>query len=77
MKILVLQAHPNMSKSILNKRFSKELEGKSNIKVRDLYALYPNWDIDTEKEQNELLEADRIVFQFPLYWYNMTPLLKK
>ncbi|APD05581.1 glutathione-regulated potassium-efflux system ancillary protein KefG [Flavobacteriaceae bacterium UJ101] len=77
MKILVLQAHPNMSKSILNKRFSKELEGKNNIKVRNLYALYPNWEIDAEKEQKELLEADRVVFQFPFYWYNMTPLLKK
>lgn len=77
MKILVIQAHPNMSQSVLNKRFAQELKNDSSIEVRDLYALYPDWNINVEQEQAALLAADRVVFQFPFYWYNMTPLLKK
>lgn len=30
-----------------------------------------------EKEQKYLLEHDRIILQFPFYWYSMPPLLKK
>lgn len=38
---------------------------------------YSHWRIDVEKEQMMLLEYDRIVFQFPFYWYSCPPLLKK
>ncbi|MGN8772248.1 NAD(P)H-dependent oxidoreductase [Paenibacillus barengoltzii] len=32
---------------------------------------------EVEKEQRILLQYDRIVFQFPFYWYSCPPLLKK
>lgn len=42
-----------------------------------MYAEYPGFQIDVEREQRLLLEHDRIVFQFPFYWYSCPPLLKK
>lgn len=77
MKILVVQAHPTMEKSIVNKAMLNLVEDKDNIEVRKLYDLYPTWEIDKKKEQAALESADRIVLQFPFYWYNMPALMKK
>lgn len=45
--------------------------------VHQLYESYPDEIIDFKKEQ-ELIEAyDKIIFQFPFYWFSSTPLLKK
>ncbi|MCM3628424.1 NAD(P)H-dependent oxidoreductase [Paenibacillus glycanilyticus] len=78
MKILVIAAHPQLNASRANKAFLKGLSKYSqDIHVHDLYQLYPNWIIDVEKEQQLLLQYDRIVLQFPFYWYSCPPLLKK
>ncbi|MGR3208317.1 NAD(P)H-dependent oxidoreductase [Bacillus glycinifermentans] len=77
MKVLVLAVHPNMEQSAVNKAFVEELKGEPNITVHELYKEYPDEVIDVEKEQRLLEEHDRIVFQFPLYWYSSPPLLKK
>ena len=45
--------------------------------VRDEYALYPDFHIDAEAEQEALLAADRVVWQFPMYWYSSPALLKQ
>ena len=77
MNILVLAAHPDLHQSRANKALIHELNEHRDIHVRDLYLEYPTWQIDVEKEQLMLLQYDRIVFQFPFYWYNCPPLLKK
>lgn len=77
MKTLVIVAHPNLEQSRINKRWVEELKGKSDVTIHDLYEAYPNEQIDVEREQQLLLEHDRIVFQFPFYWYSTPPLLKK
>ena len=78
MKALVVQAHPNIEESRVNKRWREELAKHPNdIEVHALYEEYPDWQIDVEREQR-LLEAHAlIVWQFPLYWYSCPPLLKK
>lgn len=43
----------------------------------DLYAEYPKFDIDIDAEQARLVAHDVIVFQFPIYWYSVTALLKE
>ena len=40
-------------------------------------ALYPDYRIDTAAEQQALLRPQTIVFQYPLYWYNMPAILKQ
>jgi len=77
MKPLVIVAHPNLTQSKVHKRWLQELQNHPEITVHNLFATYPNWIIDVAKEQQLLNEHDRIVLQFPFYWYSCPPLLKK
>jgi putative NADPH-quinone reductase len=76
-KILVIQAHDDMNNSRVNKRFSKEIEGCENIEIRDIKALYPDYKIDIEAEQDAIRRADKIIFQFPMFWFNAPSILKE
>lgn len=78
MKTLVLVFHPNMEQSVINKRWKTELE-KSPEKyfVRNLYDIYPDEKIDVEAEQKIIEQFDKIIFQFPIYWFSSPPFLKK
>ena len=78
MKIMNLVFHPDLEQSRVNKAWKAQLEESGKITTtRDLYAEYPDFQIDVEREQVLLLEHDRIVLQFPFYWYSSPPLLKK
>lgn len=78
MKTIVILAHPNIDGSIVNKAWVDALaKDNSDVKVHDIYKAYPNWNIDVAAEQKLLEQYDKVVFQYPLYWYNMPPLLKK
>ena len=77
MNTLVLIAHPNMHNSRVNRIWKERLERESGITVHDLYQAYPTEQLDVAREQQLSTEHDRIVFQFPLYWYSTPPLLKK
>lgn len=73
---LMILAHPAIEKSIGNKIISNNLSNKPHIEVRHIDKLYPNFEIDVAAEQKALLNADTIIFQFPLFWYNMPAILK-
>ncbi|WP_181350447.1 NAD(P)H-dependent oxidoreductase [Thalassobacillus sp. CUG 92003] len=77
MKILALIAHPNLQRSRVNARWMQELERMQEVTVHNLYGKYPDERIDVKREQELLLPHERIVFQFPFYWYSTPPLLKK
>lgn len=78
MKILHLVFHPDLKESRVNRTWKEQLEESGKITTsRDMYLEYPDFQIDIEKEQQLLLEHDRIVLQFPMYWWSITPLLKK
>ncbi|MCL3780683.1 flavodoxin family protein [Prolixibacteraceae bacterium JC049] len=77
MKTLVILAHPNLEESVANKRIAKELKKRNNdVEIRDIFSLYPDYKIDVEAEQQALLEADTVIFQYPFWWYNMPAILK-
>ena len=76
MKTTVFLFHPNLKSSKINKKILAATED-SNIEVRDIYKLYPDFKIDVAREQKAMEEADRIVFQFPVYWYSSPALLKE
>ena len=76
-KVLVLFAHPNYQKSRTNRLLIEALEGAENIRVHDLYEIYPDFHIDVEGEQALLRDHDLIVFQHPFYWYSSPSLLKE
>ncbi|MCA0754241.1 NAD(P)H-dependent oxidoreductase [Paenibacillus sp. N4] len=78
MKTLVLVAHPNLNNSRVNKSWLREIKNyPDQITVHDLYAAYPDWRINVQNEQELAMKHDRIIFQFPFYWYSSPPLLKK
>lgn len=77
MKILDIVTHPHLETSTVNKTWMNRLEQEQDITIHDLYGTYPDGTIDVEKEQQLLLVHDRIVFQFPIYWYSSPSLLKQ
>ncbi|MGN7765477.1 NAD(P)H-dependent oxidoreductase [Paenibacillus sp. 22594] len=77
MKTLVLVFHPNLSSSRLNRRWAEEMDKQADVTVHRVYEAYPNEEIDVNAEQELLEQHDRIVLQFPFYWYSTPSLLKK
>ncbi len=78
MKTLVIVIHPNIEKSVVNKKWIVELtKYPDNYIIHDLHTQYPDEKIDVEKEQRMVETYDKIIFQFPFYWFNCPPLFKK
>ncbi|AYD89374.1 flavodoxin family protein [Actinomyces sp. 2119] len=78
MKTLVLVFHPHMESSRVNKALADRAESAGeNVTVRYVYDLYPDFKIDVAAEQAALQDADRIVLQFPMYWFSSPALLKQ
>ncbi|GMA08412.1 general stress protein 14 [Tetragenococcus halophilus subsp. flandriensis] len=77
MKTLVLIFHPNLTESRGNRRLSQEIDKYSDVTLHNVYASYPDGKIDVKAEQQLVEEHDRIIFQFPFYWYSAPALLKK
>ena len=75
-RICVLAAHPNWRESRVNRRLLEAARGVSGALVRDLYALYPDYDIDVAAEQAHAEAADLIVLLHPIQWYSMPALMK-
>lgn len=74
--ILVLVAHPALQHSQVNRPLMQAARALPGVQVRDLYALYPDYVIDVAAEQAAAASADLIVWQHPLQWYSMPPLMK-
>ena len=75
--ILVIAAHPALEQSHVNRKLLRAArKAHARVEVRDLYALYPDYLIDVATEQARLLAAKLIVWQHPIHWYGMTPLMK-
>jgi glutathione-regulated potassium-efflux system ancillary protein KefG len=77
MKILVLFAHPKRQASVVQRAMLRSIDGLDAVTIADLYAEYPDLDIDVAREQQRLLEHDLIVLQHPFYWYSSPAILKE
>ena len=80
-EVLVLVAHPDLEQSRANRHMllaAQRLHAATprRVEVRDLYALYPDYLIDVAAEQAALAAAKLVVWQHPIHWYGMPPLLK-
>ncbi len=75
---LVIVTHPKLGSSKINKRWIEELKKhEDHIIVHNLHATYPNLEIDVKEEQRLLESVDKVILQFPFYWFNCPPFLKK
>ena len=68
-KILLLFAHPSQQRSEVNSPLFKHAQTLPYVTAVDLYAEYPRFNIDIEREQQRLLDHDVIIFQFPFLKY--------
>ena len=85
-RVLVIVAHPHMEHSRANRLLQRSASAlaaasaasaqAAAVEVRDLYALYPDYLIDIAAEQQRLAAARLVVWQHPIHWYSMPPLLK-
>ncbi len=73
--VLVIAAHPRLQQSRVN-RVAMRAAAQAPVRVRDLYALYPDYLIDAQSEQAALAQAQLIVWQHPIHWYSAPPLMK-
>jgi glutathione-regulated potassium-efflux system ancillary protein KefG len=76
-KILILFAHPALQKSRINKILVKGISDIEAVTFHDLYQVYPDFDIDVDKEKKLLEEHDIIVFHHPFFWYSTPAMLKE
>jgi glutathione-regulated potassium-efflux system ancillary protein KefF len=72
----VVAAHPNWRESRANRRLLEAAGSVPSAVVRDLYAAYPDYDVDVPAEQARMAAARLIVLLHPVQWYSMPPLLK-
>ena len=70
-------AHPAVHRSRVNRTLFEHIKTLPGVVTRDLYELYPDFSIDVEAEQQALLQADLLVFQHPIYWYSVPPIVKE
>jgi glutathione-regulated potassium-efflux system ancillary protein KefG len=75
--VLILFAHPALQRSRVNRELVRQVQQLEGVTFSDLYELYPEFDIDVEREQSLLLEHDVIVFHHPFFWYSTPAILKE
>lgn len=80
MKTLVVVGHPDLAHSVVNRAWVDGLREceSSSLEVHILAEeLRPDRTFDVEYEQRLLCENDRIILQFPLYWYMVPGIMKE
>ena len=78
MKTQVLVFHPDMNASRVNRALAERAEALGgDVVVRRMYDRYPDFRIGVAAEQQAAQATDRLVLQFPMYWFSCPPLLKK
>lgn len=76
-RILILFFHPRFEDSRTQRKLVDAVSSLENVTIRDMYELYPDFEIDIAAEQELLLSHDMIIWQHPMYWYNCPPLMKQ
>ncbi|MFZ4875414.1 NAD(P)H-dependent oxidoreductase [Janthinobacterium sp. Mn2066] len=78
MKTLVIVVHPKIENSVVNQRWLQELSlYPEQFTIHHLHQAYPDGHIDVAKEQALVEAHGNVVLQFPMYWFNCPPLMKK
>ena len=75
--VLILFAHPALEKSRVNRILVDRVQDLPGVTFHDLYQQYPDFDIDVAREQQLLTAHDKVVLQFPFYWYSTPALVKE
>lgn len=76
--ILIVSGEVYTDEPGVNNMIIKKLKEKYPQAELDILGnLYPDYNIDIQKEQEKLLKADIIVLQSPIYWYSISSLARR
>lgn len=76
--LLIITGHTHNEYSIANKEIESLLRAKyPHARVVNLSKEYPDYRIDVKIEQENLLWADTIIIQTPMFWYSMTSIVMR
>ena len=77
-KTLVIAGHPDYKHSLANRAILDEFHRLvPEAEIVYLDAEYPDFNIDVEREQKRLVEAETVVFEFPFWWYSAPSLMRR
>lgn len=77
MQTLLLFAHTFWQDSKVNKSLLEAVKSLDNITIHNLSTTYQDGKINVETEIALLEKADKIVLQFPLFWFSTPALIKE
>ena len=67
-KILLVVAHPNIDSSLGNKTIIENFKAlHPDVEIDELYKLYPDFKIDVKKEQEKLVKATLLFYNFQCF----------
>ncbi|MEU8457194.1 NAD(P)H-dependent oxidoreductase [Streptomyces griseoaurantiacus] len=75
-RTLVVVAHPDLASSRVTARLAEAVRDLAHVTVHELHPAHRDGRFDVAHEQRLLREHDRIVLQFPWYWYSVPAVLK-
>ena len=79
-KTLIIMSHPDVTQSSSQQCLLAAIKGEEQIQIRHLESILAeqeNNHFDKRIERACLQDADRIIFQFPLYWYQCPSVMKQ
>ena len=79
-KTLIIMSHPDVTQSSSQQFLLAAIKGEEQIQIRHLESILAeqeNNHFDKSIERACLQEADRIIFQFPFYWYQCPSVMKQ
>ena len=76
-RVILYYAHPSHRHSVANQTMWATANTVDELTRVDLYAEYPRFNINIDREQDRLRAHDVVVFQCPLFWYSTPSLLKE
>lgn len=74
--VYLVAAHPHLRESRVTRALLARARSQPRVEARDLYAAYPDYDIDVPAEQARMEAARLVVLVQPVQWYSMPALLK-
>ncbi|RDU61342.1 NAD(P)H-dependent oxidoreductase [Helicobacter sp. MIT 14-3879] len=77
MQTLLLFAHTFWKDSKVNKALLQSAESLPHLTIHNLSTTYQDGNINTQTEIALLQKADKIFFQFPLFWFSTPALMKE
>ena len=79
-KTLIIMSHPDVAQSASQQFLLAAINGEGQIQIRHLEAILAereDYHFDKTIERACLQEADRIILQFPFYWYQCPSVMKQ